>query len=159
MRLSLVAAFLIGVVWQTVYEQSPPCGECTNNSTEPITHVPPPWILGATVFAVPLIPLTPLPSKAYSPLEKNSTATAGTFLGIVGIIMIIRYSETPVGPYDEFVIVPGFFDYPRTFEDGITLIRTNIRGSRFYVSQKYTNYNGCVSTYNPSPKAPHQYQD
>lgn len=59
--------------------------------------------------------------------------------------MIIRYSETPVGPYDEFVIVPGFFDYPRTFDTGITLTRTNIRGSRFYVSQKYTNYNGRVS--------------
>lgn len=156
MRLSHVAAFLTGLAWQIVYAQSPPCGECTNNSTEPIAHVPPPWILGATVFAIPIIPLTPLPSKAYSPLERNSTATTGTFVGILGVIMIIRYSETPVGPYDEFVIVPGFFDYPRTFEDGITLIRTNIRGSRFYVSQKYTNYNGRVSTYNHSSNLTNQ---
>lgn len=123
------------------------CGTCLNNSTEPIIPVPAPWVLTATVFAFPLILPTVLPVKAYSPLERGSTATEGEFLGLVGVIMIIRYSDTPVGPYDELVIVPGFFGYNRTNVDGSIEARQNIRGSRFYVSQKYTNYNGRISTY------------
>ena len=94
MRLFLTAAFLTTFIWQT----ADACVVCTNNSTEPIEHVPPPWTLYATCYAFPLIPLTPLPAKAYSPLERNSTATEGEFLGLVGAILIVRYNETPVGP-------------------------------------------------------------
>lgn len=140
----LAAAALTALVWQAAYA----CIDCTNNSTEPIVHVPPPWILKATVYAIPLIPLPGLPAKAYSPLERNSTATEGTFVGLVGAILIIRYDETPVGPYDEFVIIPGYFQYLRKYEDGTVKLRQSIRGSRFYVSQKYTNWNGRISTYN-----------
>ncbi|KAF2808914.1 uncharacterized protein BDZ99DRAFT_488751 [Mytilinidion resinicola] len=104
------------------------CIDCTNNSTEPIIHVPPPWTLYVTVCAIPIIPTTPLPAKAYYPLERNSTATEGNFIGLVGAILIVSYNDTPVGPYDEFAIIPSYFE--------------NVRGSRFYVSQKYTNYNG-----------------
>jgi hypothetical protein len=143
MRLLSVAFSLAAVVWQTANA----CVECTNNSTEPIEPVPPPWILKATVYAVPLVPLTALPAKAYSPLERDSTASEGTFVGIVGALLIIRYNETPVGPYDEFVIIPGYFQYNRTYEDGSTKLRQNIRGSRFYVTQKYTNWNGRISMY------------
>jgi hypothetical protein len=121
------------------------CEVCTNNSTEPIEPVLPPWFLDSTVYALPLVPLTALPAKAYSPLERNSTATAGNFIGVIGAILIIRYNETPVGPYDELVIIPGYFEYPRTNADGTIEMRTNIRGSRFYVSQKYTCWNGRVS--------------
>jgi hypothetical protein len=146
MRLFLATAFLTSLVWQAANA----CVDCTNNSTEPILPSPPPWILGAKVFAVPLIPLTALPAKAYSPLERNSTATEGKFVGVVGALLIIRYYDTPVGPYDELVIIPGYFQYPRTYPDGTVKLRQNIRGSRFYVSQKYTNWNGRVSTYHDS---------
>jgi hypothetical protein len=146
MRLFLAAVFLAATVWQT----ADACVDCTNNSTEPINHVPPPWILKATVYAVPIIPLTPLPAKAYSPLERNSTASEGKFVGIVGAILIIRYNETPVGPYDELVIIPGYFEYSRKYDDGSIKLRRNIRGSRFYVSQKYTNWNGRISGYHDS---------
>jgi hypothetical protein len=134
----LLGAVLSFLCWTLAQAQS--CGTCTNDSPEPITPAPPPWLLKATVYAFPLVPLTSLPSKAYAPLEKGSTATQGQFLGLVGAIMIIRYSETPVGPYDEFIIIPGFFGYERRYPDGSTQTRSNIRGSRFYVSQKYTTW-------------------
>lgn len=144
MKLFLLIA-LTALSWQIV--KSWPCGECSNNSTEPIEHVPPPWTLTATVFALPIIPLTKLPAKAYSPLERNSTANKGNFAGLLGAILIIRYSDTPVGPYDEFVMIPGFFEYLREYSTGNTTLRRNIRGTRFYVSQKYTAYNGRISAY------------
>jgi hypothetical protein len=92
-------------------------------------------------------PAFPLPVKAYSPLERNSTAMQGNYIGVLGTLLVVRYSETPVGPYDEFVILPGYFEYPRTLPDGTVEIRETIRGTRFYVSQKYTNWNGRVSMY------------
>jgi hypothetical protein len=142
MKLFPAAASLAAVlVWHTVEA----CVDCTNNSTEPIEPVPPPWILKAAVYAVPIVPLTALPAKAYSPLERDSTASAGTFLGVVGAFLIIRYYDTPVGPYDEFVIITGYFEYLRKYSDGSSKVRQNIRGSRFYVSQKYTNWNGRIS--------------
>lgn len=128
--------------------QEPACGTCTNDSPEPIIPVPPPWFLGATVYALPMAPSFPLPAKAYSPLERNSTAMEGNYVGLLGAILIIRYDDTPVGPYDELVLIPGFFEYPRNLADGTVEIRSNIRGSRFYVSQKYTTWNGRVSTFN-----------
>lgn len=139
--------FLTGVIAAIACRAVNACVDCTNNSTEPIEPVPPPWILKATVYALPLVPLTKLPAKAYSPLERNSTAAEGEFAGLLGAIMAIRYSETPVGPYDELVIIPGFFQYLRKYSDGSTKSRTNIRGSRFYVSQKYTAWNGRTSEY------------
>lgn len=134
--------------------EEPACGTCTNSSPDPIIRVPPPWSLGATVYALPIPPVFPLPIKAYSPLERKSTATEGAYIGILGALLIIRYNETPVGTYDEFVIIPGYFKYPRTLEDGTVVIRETIRGSRFYVSQKYTNWNGRVSTYITFPHIP-----
>jgi hypothetical protein len=140
------SAVLSLLCWTSVQAQPWPCGTCTNDSPEPIIPAPPPWILKATAYAVPLIPIGPLPSKAYAPLEKGSTATQGTFLGLAGAILIIRYSDTPVGPYDEFTIIPGLFGYEKRLPDGTTQAKVGIRGSRFYVSQKYTNWNGRVST-------------
>ncbi|KIW02466.1 uncharacterized protein PV09_06274 [Verruconis gallopava] len=122
-----------------------PCGTCTNDSPEPIIPAPPPWILKASAYAFPIIPLEKLPSKAYSPLEKNSTATKGTFLGLTGAILLVRYTDTPVGPYDELSIIPGVFGYIKTNSDGSRTPKASIRGTRFYVSQKYTNWNGRVN--------------
>jgi hypothetical protein len=148
MRFFLAATFLgFSSVWQGVTAEDPSCGTCTNSSPEPIIHVSPPWLLGATVYALPIPPAFPLPVKAYPPLERNSTATQGNYVGVLGAILIIRYDDTPVGPYDELVILPGYFEYPRTLADGTVEIRNTIRGTRFYVSQKYTNWNGRVSTY------------
>jgi len=52
------------------------------------------------------------------------------------MVQIIRYTETPVGPYDEFVLVPGQFEYEHGGKKG------NAKVSRAYVSQEKTCYNG-----------------
>lgn len=51
------------------------------------------------------------------------------------MLQIIRYTQTPVGPYDEMALLPGDFAMPRAKE-------SNMRITRIYVSQKDTCYNG-----------------
>lgn len=42
----------------------------------------------------------PLPPGSYSPFEQNTTADLSkNFHGGVGVVMIIRYSESPVGKF------------------------------------------------------------
>jgi len=119
-----------------------------NNSPAPIEPAPAPWTLKGTVYAITFVPpSTDLPIKAFPPLERQfASATEGEYLGGLGMIQIIRYTESPVGPYDELLIVPGFFKYNYTdAASGISQERTNVRVSRIYVSQKYTCWNGRIN--------------
>lgn len=120
-----------------------------NNSTAPIELAPAPWTLKGTVYSITYIPLsTKLPTKAFAPLERQyASAVEGEYVGILGQIQIIRYTDSPVGPYDELLIVPGFFKYNHTSPSGKLEERKNLRVSRIYVSQKYTNWNGRMSTF------------
>ncbi|KAH7311295.1 hypothetical protein B0I35DRAFT_356947 [Stachybotrys elegans] len=131
MNLPLVPLF--AALWSVCAAQS------DNDSTAPIVLAPPPWTLKGTVYSATFVPLSKkLPTKAYSPLERGSAVqTEGEFLGGIGMVQIIRYTESPVGPYDELLLLPGFFKY-----DGPTGERTNVRITRIYVSQKYTCWNG-----------------
>lgn len=57
------------------------------------------------------------------------------------MVQVIRYTESPVGPYDELVLIPGSFEY--FVDDGDNFRkRRNLRITRIYVSQKDTCYNG-----------------
>lgn len=121
------------------------CNNCTNESPEPIVRVPGPWELHGTIYSFFLLPALgisldgQLPKKAFPPLEReNPSAIAGDFQGLLGMIQIIRYTDSPVGPYDEFLLIPGFFGY--NGPDGSQ--ESNVRVSRIYVSQKYTARNG-----------------
>lgn len=60
------------------------------------------------------------------------------------MVQIIRYKESPVGPYDEFVLVPGKFEYESNDRDdeGKGVKKSNLKVSRIYVSQEKTSYNG-----------------
>lgn len=113
-------------------------------SPSPISSTPAPWTLKGTVYTFPFY-VTPsqaknLPSIAYSPLELGgSSFGAAKAVGGLGNIQIIRYSESPVGPYDEMVLIPGKFEYE--VEQGGPK-RSNFRVTRIYVSQKETCYNG-----------------
>ncbi|KAK7551513.1 hypothetical protein IWX49DRAFT_287090 [Phyllosticta citricarpa] len=119
------------------------CEDCTNNSTDPIVQAPAPWTLYGQVYVITLLDLGltgPLPTKAYPPLERSSSefTDAGGFIAGLGNIQIIRYTDSPVGPYDELLLVPGFWKY----KDAEGEQQENVRVSRIYVSQKYTCNNG-----------------
>ncbi|KAI1491852.1 hypothetical protein F5X96DRAFT_445792 [Biscogniauxia mediterranea] len=113
---------------------------------QPIVSVPPPWKLKATAYVVTFwSPYGKPLGQAYSPLERESTFAApesGQHLGGISQIQIIRYSESPVGPYDELLLWPGSFSYDIEGEDGRRKRKSNARITRIYVSQKETCWNG-----------------
>ena len=57
------------------------------------------------------------------------------------MVQLIRYSDSPVGPYDELLVTPGKFEY-EVEEGGKRIKKRNTRITRIYVSQKATCYNG-----------------
>ncbi|EQL01217.1 hypothetical protein OCS_03072 [Ophiocordyceps sinensis CO18] len=61
------------------------------------------------------------------------------------MIQIIRYRDSPVGPYDEMLVVPGSFDWTRRGPGGRPEGGCNPRISRIYVSQKQSCYNGRIN--------------
>ncbi|KAF7555774.1 hypothetical protein G7Z17_g1864 [Cylindrodendrum hubeiense] len=120
------------------------------NTPEDIPAVPPPWNMKGDVFLFSWWnprkqAKAGLPSMAYSPLEAASDYAApstGTPVGGLSMVQILRYKDSPVGPYDELIVVPGSFDYTRDDAQGRKHTARNPRISRIYVSQKHTCYNG-----------------
>ncbi|KAI0482577.1 hypothetical protein GGR56DRAFT_670437 [Xylariaceae sp. FL0804] len=124
----------------------------------PIVPVPPPWKLRGTVYVATFwnragnLP----PEVAYAPLEAASAfaspaaAGAGAHVGGLSQIQVIRYTSSPVGPYDELIVCPGSFAYAREEKEeegrrGRRYTARNARITRIYVSQKYTCWNGRVN--------------
>jgi len=90
-------------------------------------------------YWLPLCLTGPLSADIYSPLESNSLpGSSSDFAGGLGMIQIIRYSDTPVGPYDELLIIPGNFRVPCGSQQG----KNRMRISRIYVNQRNTCYQG-----------------
>jgi hypothetical protein len=112
---------------------------------KPIVPVPAPWKLKGDVYIANFYTKAgELPDFAYSPLEGSSSFAgpeAGKHVGGPSQFQIIRYTDTPVGTYDELIICPGFFEY-EVEEGGKRRKRKNARVTRIYVSQKYTCWNG-----------------
>ena len=110
---------------------------------ETFITAPAPWTCKCTAYALVFFNSSsrPLPHDiVYDPLEGRSeefsdARSAGAFRGGMGMVQIVRYTETPVGPYDEIVFSPGEFETPGRKEKGLRL-------TRLYVSQKQTCYNG-----------------
>ncbi|KYK58079.1 hypothetical protein DCS_05092 [Drechmeria coniospora] len=118
---------------------------------EPIQVVPPPWTLIGDVYCISFwtsaAAAEKLPGHAYSPLEAGTDFAdprGGKPVGGLGMIQIIRFRESPVGPYDEMLIVPGSFDWSRDGPEGHPVVGRNPRITRVYVSQKHTCYNGRI---------------
>jgi hypothetical protein len=116
--------------------------------TEEYTHCPSPWTLKGDVYMFAFwtssAQAKDLPSLTYSPLEGGSTFAnpdGSRPLGGLSMVQIIRYTESPVGPYDEMMVIPGFHSYV-VEENGRRVKKKNIRVTRIYVSQKYTCWNG-----------------
>ncbi|KAH9810601.1 hypothetical protein DFH28DRAFT_902754 [Melampsora americana] len=69
--------------------------------------------------------------------SRQSEATHGVFCGGAGTVQIIRYHSSPVGPYDELMIVPGEFSLPKDL--GASSLP---KITRVYVSSLQSVYNG-----------------
>lgn len=97
-----------------------------------IPHIPPPWHLTGTIY-----------------LFCPPTLTPG-----LSMIQILRFPSSPVGPYDEMLVVPGLT--PWSFHDATGKIHrgNNPRITEMYVSQKHTCYNGRISRFLPSSLSP-----
>lgn len=116
-----------------------------------IKKVPAPWKCTADVYAAYFFSSSKskaaaeIDTMAYSPLEKESSFAspeAGRFAGGVGSFMLIRYTDSPVGTYDELVIIPGAYTYQVQDKKGKWVEKKSPRITRIYVSQKHTMYNG-----------------
>ncbi|KAH9888299.1 hypothetical protein F4778DRAFT_755864 [Xylariomycetidae sp. FL2044] len=129
----------------------------------PIVPVPPPWKLKGTVYMMSFWSKAgDLPAHAYSPLERASAfASSGAHRGGLSQIQVIRYTESPVGPYDELILCPGFFSYERGNERGLGRRKTKKapRITRIYVSQKYTCWNGRKNWNIPKHLAKFEWED
>ncbi|RWA13368.1 hypothetical protein EKO27_g1732 [Xylaria grammica] len=129
----------------------------------PIVPVPGPWKLKGTMYIVSFFSKAgKLPDHAYSSLERDSTyaspTTSGEHRGGIGQFQAIRYTESPVGPYDELIICPGDFDY-EVDEGGKRKKRRSPRVSRIYVSQKHTCWNGRTNWNIPKHLARFEWDD
>ena len=109
-----------------------------NNQQLP-THAPPPWATRNEAYWLPLWLSNPLASGVYDQLEASSSeCTTSGFTGGLGMIQIVRYTDTPCGSYDELLIIPGNFMVPGGSQKG----KSRMRIARIYVSQHDTIYNG-----------------
>ncbi|KAL8727626.1 MAG: hypothetical protein Q9166_005934 [cf. Caloplaca sp. 2 TL-2023] len=108
--------------------------------TPAIKKIPPPWTCHyeAYVGAFYVSTKSGLPRDlAYEDLEASSAefTEAGVWKGGMVMIQLLRYNSTPVGPYDEMILLPGNFDVPGGHG-------SHTRITRIYVSQRDSTYNG-----------------
>ncbi|BGP48162.1 hypothetical protein JCM10450v2_004034 [Rhodotorula kratochvilovae] len=84
-------------------------------AAEPLPFAPAPWLMEGSGWVIPIYtPFSttpiPLPEGSYAPFEAGSSADmSDRFHGGVGMVLILRYSNTDVGPYDELILIPGLF--------------------------------------------------
>lgn len=122
--------------------------------TDSIVEAPAPWVLKGSIYSFltyatskDALHLASDKSFLYAPLEEHSSFADGKFLGGLGMVQVIRYTDSPVGPYDELLVVPGAFGY-RVGESGSGgKEKQNLRLTRIYVSQKDTCWNGRKSRF------------
>jgi hypothetical protein len=138
--------------------QKMPPTSTTESPPASIAPVPGPWTLRGTVYTIGTYIssknaalLSENKSFLYDPLELSSSFAAGKAVGGVGMVQVIRYTESPVGPYDELLMVPGFFEREdiATSKNGekISVKRKSPRCTRIYVSQERTCWNGRKSEF------------
>ncbi|THH19143.1 hypothetical protein EW146_g1973 [Bondarzewia mesenterica] len=75
------------------------------------------------------------PFESIHPSALNLVDGKPQWQGGMSKIILVRYSDSPVGPYDEFILIPGAFKNPRTG-------RSTDRISTIYVSVPQSVWNG-----------------
>ncbi|KAF2017618.1 hypothetical protein BU24DRAFT_345038 [Aaosphaeria arxii CBS 175.79] len=122
----------------------------TATAVDPVTRSLAPWSTKAECYWL-FLTLSRLPEGVYDALEsgdercvgaKKNEDQVGKFVGGLGVIMIVRYRDTPVGPYDELMIIPGNFTIPTSANTPPKIPKKALRIARIYVSQRTTTYNG-----------------
>jgi len=102
-----------------------------------------PWTSQCETYWLLLWLSNPLPAGIYAPLEASAiNEQHGPFKGGLGMVQIVRYSDTPVGAYDELLIIPGNFEVLGGKEKGKGKAKAKLRITRIYVGQRDTCYNG-----------------
>jgi len=72
-----------------------------------------------------------LAKGTYAPLESSHPANSLTNpVSGPGVVQIVRYTSTPVGPYDELVYLADYFTTPDSVHKG----KQRLRVTRIYVS-------------------------
>ncbi|KAJ7104470.1 hypothetical protein B0H15DRAFT_767061 [Mycena belliarum] len=100
-----------------------------------------PWKLKGRSWIFPLAPLSKVssfPAGWSTPYQAEALSTGGTFIGGIGQVQIVSYSESPVGEReiidDELMYVPGRWKY----SDGTKAWRI----TQIYVSTRVSIMNG-----------------
>ncbi|OAX80561.1 hypothetical protein ACJ72_05106 [Emergomyces africanus] len=113
------------------------------SSEIPFAEKPSPWLNMKAQFFCSVGRAKGIPEASYADLEAQSSfadpAASGQFKGRACTVMIVRYLESPVGPYDEILWIPGWFETP-------SKMASNTRITRIYVSSKECIYNDTPST-------------
>ncbi|KAF1954650.1 hypothetical protein CC80DRAFT_123536 [Byssothecium circinans] len=109
-------------------------------ASHPVSRSPAPWSTKSECYWM-FLTLRELPQGVYSTLEEPCLGQ-GDFKGGLGIIIVVRYKDTPVGPYDELMLIPGDFTVPSPDGGPPEIPRKALRICRIYVSQRTTTYNG-----------------
>ncbi|PSN71640.1 hypothetical protein BS50DRAFT_232553 [Corynespora cassiicola Philippines] len=112
-------------------------------SGHPVVHAPAPWTTKSETYWL-FLTLKSLPKGIYDALELD-LEKGGDFKGGLGIIIIVRYSDTPVGTYDELMLIPGNFSVPKPQDGPPKIPKKALRICRIYVSQRTTVYNGRIN--------------
>jgi len=102
-----------------------------------IQVAPAPWKLKGRSWAFLVSPLSStssFPAGWSSAFQADALSSGGEFIGGLGIVQIVSYSESPIGPYDELIYVPGRWKY----SDGTKAFRI----TQIYVSTKESTMNG-----------------
>ncbi|KAF2853613.1 hypothetical protein T440DRAFT_487492 [Plenodomus tracheiphilus IPT5] len=115
----------------------------TEPGQHPVPRVEAPWMgLKAESYLL-FVKLSTLPKGVYDRFEEAwGGEEMGKFEGGLGVVMIVRYSWTPVGAYDELLLIPGNFSVPQSSNTPPKIPRSALRIARIYVSQRTTVYNG-----------------
>jgi len=130
----------------------------------PLPLAPAPWSCKGEVYWIFLSPSKTVEPGAYAPLEASVSPIATnevghpTGKGMGACVMIVRYSETPVGPYDELMYTPGAFTTPPIpGGDG----KPHLRLTRIYVSESNpeTIYNGRINWNVPKHPARFEFKE
>ncbi|KAK7444273.1 hypothetical protein VKT23_015283 [Stygiomarasmius scandens] len=103
-----------------------------------IPSAPAPWSLevsDAWIFVLPTTLSTAFLPKGFAdPVEEEVLRSEGAMIPDIGLMMLVRYSSSPVGPYDEMVYIPGRWAY----ENG----DSGFRITRMYVNTSVSTFNG-----------------